>query len=167
MRLPVLEDVRVAAPCRADWASMQGDDRVRACGACKQNVYDLSAMTRDEALALINEREGRVCVRFYRRADGTILTKDCGVGVKRRRRRRVIVAGVLAMLGGSAVATQVIAAREEHPVCGGHTVGELAVPHGPPMMGAVSSTSAGSGSASGGDLVMGSAAEMPPTPKAP
>jgi len=99
-RLPVLDNIRVAAPCSADWARMEGDDRVRACGDCNTNVYNLSGMTREEAEALILEKEGRLCVRYYRRADGTILFGDCTIGVKRRRRRRV-VAGAAALLAAT------------------------------------------------------------------
>jgi hypothetical protein len=41
-----------------------------------------------------------VCVRFYRRFDGTILTSDCPEGAKRKRRRRVAaVAGAAAGAG--------------------------------------------------------------------
>lgn len=100
-RLPVLDNIRVAAPCSASWDKMTGDDRVRACGDCQKNVYNLSALTRDEAEALIVEKEGKLCVRYFQRADGTILLKDCQVGVKRRRRRRWMAVGVAASLAGS------------------------------------------------------------------
>jgi hypothetical protein len=56
---------------------MAGDDRVRHCQECNLNVYNLSEMTRAQAERLIAEREGRLCVRFYRRADGTMLMQDC------------------------------------------------------------------------------------------
>ncbi|MEZ5306454.1 MAG: hypothetical protein R2684_04835 [Pyrinomonadaceae bacterium] len=82
-----LDSVRVASPCSADWESMIGNERQRFCGQCKMNVYNLSAMTKDEAENLITGAEGRLCARFYRRPDGTILTKDCPVGwaaVKKR-----------------------------------------------------------------------------------
>ncbi len=46
------------------------------------NVYNLSAMSRAELLALIREREGRVCGRFYQRKDGTIMTRDCPRSVR-------------------------------------------------------------------------------------
>ena len=45
-RASLLEDVRVASPCNASWDAMKGDDRVRFCGECQKNVYNLSAMTR-------------------------------------------------------------------------------------------------------------------------
>jgi hypothetical protein len=103
-RLPVLDQIRVAAPCSAAWDAMTGDDRVRACGDCHKNVYNLSELTRDEAEALIRAKEGRLCVRYFQRSDGTILLKDCAVGVKRRRRRRLVGAGVAASLAGAALA---------------------------------------------------------------
>ena len=92
--LPLLENVAIAAPCTADWDQMVGDDRVRFCRHCEKNVYNLSALPRDEAEALLGARESKMCVRLYKRTDGTVLTSDCPVGVKKRRRRRA-VAGVL------------------------------------------------------------------------
>jgi hypothetical protein len=69
---------------------MEGDDRVRFCGECRLSVYNLSAMGRAEAEHLVREREGRLCVRFFRRDDGTMLTQDCprGLGIVRRAARR-------------------------------------------------------------------------------
>ncbi len=104
-----IDNLKVAAPCSADWSKMTGDDRVRACADCQQHVYNISAMTRDEAEALIVEREGRLCVRYFQRADGTILTRDCAVGVARRRRRRWIIAGASATIVGT-----ILAARGVH-----------------------------------------------------
>ena len=65
-----LDGVRVAAPCRADWEKMAGDERMRYCGQCSLHVYNLSGMTRKEAEALVANTEGSLCVRFYRRAEG-------------------------------------------------------------------------------------------------
>lgn len=100
-RLPVLPNIKVATPCSADWKQMTGDERVRACGSCSKNVYNLSTLTREEAEALIIEKEGKLCVRYYQRTDGTILLKDCSIGIVQKRKRRVIAAGVAALLGGS------------------------------------------------------------------
>src|SRR5438105_4127775 len=82
-----LDRVRVATPCRASWNAMDGDERVRFCPSCRFNVYNLSEMSRAEAAKLVTETEGRLCVRFYRRADGTMLTRDCPVGIRMMRRR--------------------------------------------------------------------------------
>ena len=109
-KLPVLPNIRVASPCTADWKAMTPVDadteRVRHCGDCNKNVYNLSQMTRDEAEALILAKEGRLCVRYFQRKDGTILLKDCTVGVANGRKRRVIAAGAAALLasaGGAAL----------------------------------------------------------------
>ena len=88
-----LDEVRVAAPCPADWGKMVGDERVRYCGSCELHVYNLSGMTRREAEALVTSTEGRLCVRYYRRPDGTILTRNCPVGLSAVRRRVARVAG--------------------------------------------------------------------------
>jgi hypothetical protein len=93
-RLPMLSRVSVATPCNAEWNDMAGDERVRFCRGCQKNVYNLSALSEEEAEALVYEQEGNLCARFYRRKDGTILTSDCQVGVKRRRRRRFAFAAI-------------------------------------------------------------------------
>ena len=102
--LPILsnlDELRIASPCDADWDEMRpvtasDGARARFCGSCEKNVYDLSAMTRADAMALIERHEGRCCVRFYQRVDGTVLTEDCPVGVrallKRAERRALLTA---------------------------------------------------------------------------
>lgn len=92
--LPLLDDVRIAAPCKANWEAMVGDDHVRFCGQCEKNVYNLSSLSREEAEALLVAKEGKMCVRIFRREDGTVLTDDCPVGMKKRRRRRAAAAAV-------------------------------------------------------------------------
>lgn len=104
---PLLDQIRVGTPCTEDWASMRGDERRRRCHACKLDVYDLSAMTRDEGEALLRSATGRTCVRFARRPDGTIVTGDClTVAAGLRRRTRLVAAAVAGFLGlgGAALA---------------------------------------------------------------
>jgi hypothetical protein len=103
-RLPLLDRVYVASPCSAKWDDMVGNERVRFCGQCAKNVYDLSAMSRAAAEQLVREKEGDVCVRFHRRTDGTIMTADCPVGVRRRRIRRVAATAITAAAAASAAA---------------------------------------------------------------
>ena len=102
-----LTNVSVAAPCPADWDSMIGGDRVRFCSQCQLNVYNLSAMSKFEAESLIARTEGRLCVRFYRRRDGSILTNNCPVGLRALKRRasrikRAVASSVLGFLAGIA-----------------------------------------------------------------
>jgi hypothetical protein len=96
-----LEQVRVAAPCPAEWGRMVGDERMRYCDQCSLHVYNLSGMTKRAAEALVATTEGRLCVRFYQRADGTIITRNCPVGLSAVRRRvtRAATATLTAVLG--------------------------------------------------------------------
>lgn len=109
----ILGNVRVAAPCHQSWEGMEGDERIRHCDACRLNVYNLSEMTREEASDLIRSKEGRLCVRYYRRTDGMILTKDCPVGVRAARKRlayAVACTFVLFMSMAAYAANRVVAA---------------------------------------------------------
>lgn len=104
--ISLLDRVRIASPCPAAWPHMRGDERVRFCHLCQLNVYNLSAMSRPEAEELIRAKEGRMCVTYWQRADGTILTSDCRLKMRDVPRR---VAG----LGVSLVALLVLL------ICGG------------------------------------------------
>lgn len=103
--LPILDDIRVASPCHERWDAMTGDEQVRHCARCDKNVFNLSAMTREAAEHLVREKEAKLCVRYFRRADGTILTADCPVGVRRKRVALVAAAGTAAALATAAFAT--------------------------------------------------------------
>lgn len=83
----ILDRLDVESPCPADWERMRGDDRARFCGQCRQHVYDLSAMTRAEALTLIARNHGSLCVRLRRRPDGRVVTADCRERLRAARRR--------------------------------------------------------------------------------
>jgi hypothetical protein len=77
--------IHVASPCTADWERMTGDNRVRHCAQCNLNVYNFAEMTSREVADLVAASKGhRLCGRLYRRADGTLLTSDCPVGLRTR-----------------------------------------------------------------------------------
>lgn len=98
----LLDRVRVASPCSAKWDDMVGDERERFCLSCDKQVFNISAMGRAEAEAFLAARVGnKTCIRFFRRADGTILTDDCPTGVRRKRLR---VIGAVALGGGAMLA---------------------------------------------------------------
>jgi hypothetical protein len=93
-KLPILparpdeiDGLEIATPCEIPWDSLAGDARVRHCGKCKQNVYNIEAMSRGEALRLVAAREGRVCLRIFRRPDGTVVTADCWSRLRAARAR--------------------------------------------------------------------------------
>ena len=62
---------------------MTGGARSRHCAQCRLNVFNLSGLSRVEAEALLVAKEGKVCVRYFRRPDGTVLTRDCEGGFKK------------------------------------------------------------------------------------
>jgi hypothetical protein len=117
-----LDGLRIASPCKASWDEMVGDDRVRFCGQCAKNVYNVAGMTRDEAYGLLRENTGgSVCMRLYKRADGTVLTADCPDGAKKKRVRRLamVAGGVAATAAAAFVGFRSTAVMGEMPVAGG------------------------------------------------
>jgi hypothetical protein len=115
----LLNGLRVASPCDASWEEMEGDDLVRFCQHCQKNVYNLSGMSRREAAEFVRETEGKLCVRFYRRRDGTLLTDNCPVGFRGARR-------LLLKCVGSVAATALGLFGVLSPVLGPPITGEIA-----------------------------------------
>jgi hypothetical protein len=110
-----LNNLRIASPCPADWEKMVGDERIRHCSDCNLNVYNLSAMTERQVQKLIGGSRGkRLCARFYRRADGTVLTQDCPWSLRalKRRASRVASAIVSAVLSVGAAYAQTLPRME-------------------------------------------------------
>jgi hypothetical protein len=133
VELPLLQKVRVASPCKERWDEMSGDEHVRFCGRCEKNVYDLSSLTTEQAESLLRERGESMCVRLFRRSDGTVLTSDCPVGGRKRFWRRV-TAGAAA---GVAAAGLTVAAL------GGHQQGGMVMGEMEPVMGQMVATEVG------------------------
>jgi len=105
-----IDRLRIATPCPISWDQMTGDNRVRHCDHCQLNVYNISELSPIEAEALIASTEGRLCARLFRRADGTILTKDCPVGLRALRmrvsKRAAAVFAAIVSLSGAAFGQQ-------------------------------------------------------------
>jgi len=91
----LLRNLRVATPCHVGWENMTGDERVRFCDSCKLHVYNFSELTSREIESLVLKTNGRLCGRMYQRADGTILTRDCPVGLRAVRHRVARFAGAV------------------------------------------------------------------------
>lgn len=136
-----LDNIRVASPCPADWNEMYGDDRKRFCGDCKLNVYNLSGMTKDEAEALITNAEGRLCVRYYKRADGSVITADCPVGwAKLKQRTKVYATAAFSLIMALLTGVFFVSLMSGKNT----TIGKLQIPFTTPtperMMGAITVT---------------------------
>lgn len=139
----ILRDVVIAAPCKMSWEAMTGDDKVRHCGGCSKNVYNLSAMTDQEAEEFLSTAQAP-CLRFFRREDGTIMTDNCPVGLRKLRdRMRAVVrvaAGFIACV--FAMPTSIAQSDRRQPLQGGASLqvrrplnpGQIIVPpDGPPV----------------------------------
>jgi hypothetical protein len=64
------------------------DEAVRFCGECRKNVYNVAQMKSEDASLLLQQAQaagGSACMQLYRRADGTVITDDCPVGLRRVR----------------------------------------------------------------------------------
>jgi hypothetical protein len=79
----ILSNIQVASPCHESWDGMHGDGRVRFCNSCQKRVYNLSALSAEQATSVIRQHEGNLCVRLFLRRDGTVLTQDCPIGSRR------------------------------------------------------------------------------------
>ncbi len=67
---------RIASSCEEDWDAMAARSGGRHCGSCDRQVYELHALARRAAEALVRElhaADGRVCARIAVDADGGAL----------------------------------------------------------------------------------------------
>lgn len=115
-----IDRLSIATPCPVDWEQMTGDNRVRFCGHCQLNVYNISELSRVEAEALIASTEGRICARLFQRADGSVLTKDCPVGLQalrmRMSKRAAAVFAALVSISSAAFGQQA-SSKQEKTTC--------------------------------------------------
>ncbi|MBX7224164.1 MAG: ankyrin repeat domain-containing protein [Blastocatellia bacterium] len=74
-RLTILDRVSVKSPCQEDWNQMKGNDTVRFCSHCSKSVHNLSEMTRSEAIKLVEQSKGRLCIRYVQTPNKSIITK--------------------------------------------------------------------------------------------
>jgi hypothetical protein len=101
-----LDLVEIPIPCEVPWDGMPGDEQVRHCGQCKQNVYNVSAFTRAEAMQLLRSR---ACLRIYRRPDNTVITSDCRARLRAARKRGLLVfAGALLVVLWAQICAQFV-----------------------------------------------------------
>jgi hypothetical protein len=104
--------ITVQTPCHVDWNTMSGGDAVRHCGSCRKNVYNLSAMTEADAETLMSSA-GDHCIRFYYRADGTIVSSSSCADI-RHKAPSAVAAGLAAILGAAAAFAGIRAVTDHH-----------------------------------------------------
>lgn len=117
--LDLLNAIQIPKPCTANWTEMIGDEYARFCGICEKHVYNLSALSAEDAANLMREKEGKLCVRLYRRLDGTVMTADCQPsstrGLVKHIAAAVTLAGSLLAAGCNAPETEGTPATPENP----------------------------------------------------
>lgn len=92
-KITFLDSIDVKSPCSESWDEMQGNEQIRFCSHCAENVHNLSEMTRKQARKIVAQSNGKICVRYVRRSDGRIQTiKNT---LHQITRRTGIAAGVL------------------------------------------------------------------------
>jgi len=65
---------RIAKPCPKKWDDMSGDAKRRFCEHCQLHVHNLSAMSGREREELVAKSEGRLCIAYELRGDGSMVT---------------------------------------------------------------------------------------------
>ena len=88
---------------------MDGDERKRFCALCQKHVYNIADMSRAEAETLI-AGVGEVCVRLYKRPDGTVITSDCPVG-----KRRIVLRNSITYASAGLAAALLIGLLDKSP----------------------------------------------------
>jgi hypothetical protein len=76
-------------------------------------------MTSTEAEELLMKANGRLCVRFYRRTDGRVMTQDCPIGLAALKRRVIRAASAVAGLlfaGSLLPSRRVVVSAETEPL---------------------------------------------------
>lgn len=69
------DNICIAMPCSVDWNEMKGDNKVRLCGGCNKNVYNLSEMSRKEVEEVLSGPT-LPCIQITRTDEGKIVTKE-------------------------------------------------------------------------------------------
>jgi hypothetical protein len=171
--LPVLSDaadaldlVEIPIPCEVPWEGMPGDDQVRHCGQCKQNVYNVASFTRAEANRLLR---ARACLRIYRRPDNTVITSDCRERLRAARKRGLLIfAGALLVVLWAQICAQFVGLMGLKRLVGGRaTMGEARpVPEQVvPLMGAPPPLPPTAGVPVAPQPTMGEPPALPPRPQ--
>ncbi len=92
------EDVRIQSPCGVDFRKMTRVEATkRFCAECRKHVHDLTAMTEDEAKALLDSpATDGLCVRYLADERGRIVFLPVPVQNLTVRKRAVLAASMVA-----------------------------------------------------------------------
>jgi ankyrin repeat protein len=60
----LIDSIEVKSPCSENWDEMRGNEKVRFCAHCALEVNNISALTRKQAMRLVRQSNGKLCVRY-------------------------------------------------------------------------------------------------------
>lgn len=118
---------KLAFACPQRWENMRVDGpQRRFCDQCQLHVRDLSAMTKLQGERVVAGADGKLCVSFLVRPDGTMVTRGRWDGLKRgwgvvRRTTLMLLAMVLPFAFTSC-------GRDDRNTDAGRTGGSICVP---------------------------------------
>ena len=100
-------DIPIPNPCDAAWDEMHDHGHHRFCDHCTTDVHDLSSLTQEEAMALLEaKKDEHLCVR-YAHHEGEVFFKDSTSPVWRLSRQ---LEGAKALLAAAALVVPMLAA---------------------------------------------------------
>ena len=85
-----LDRLSITSPCPKRWEELTGEGTTRFCSSCELHVHDLSAMAREEAEALVEDkrtRGERLCATFVPSPEGGAMSRE---ELRAHRRRRTL-----------------------------------------------------------------------------
>lgn len=106
-----IDSIEVKKACSEDWDAMTGNERVRFCGHCSQNVNDLSELTRKQAMRLVRDAGGKLCVRYVKSEAGSA-PFFARPKLYQLTRRATVAAGILS----ATLSLSTLAAAQNEPV---------------------------------------------------
>ena len=62
----LVDSIEIKSPCSESWDAMSGNKKMRFCSHCDKHVNNLSEMTRKQAMRLVRDSNGRLCVRYVK-----------------------------------------------------------------------------------------------------
>ena len=134
--LKVLDTINVPVPCSQSWEQMSGSEARRFCELCSHSVVNLSALSKESAADLLQNRgTGRLCVRYALDQQGQIQFKPkISRSLKMWQTSAMIFGAIFTLLG----LTPTISAQNQptarpETTINGHTIGMIAPPEATPV----------------------------------
>lgn len=75
--LPMEAPPKLSFACPLPWKNMSGDERLRFCSGCGHHISNISLLSHEERVALLERAKAtQVCGSYYVRLSGELVTQD-------------------------------------------------------------------------------------------